>query len=168
MNVPFFDQRLERTIEQYMAVGEFTPASTRRKTASRAALNIDPAVLARRSGQIVEARTAPPLRAMIAWPSALIIRARSWNVSCAALVRRPRGVRQHPAEIEPTEAGRRHRRAIDRARISARLPSPAIHRRARSSTIAGSSFHSARMWLARTIWWLLDSPPSTTSAWPLT
>ena len=54
---------------------------------------------------------------MIARPSALIIRARSWKVSLrSAGPPTSRAWRSIAAEIEPARAGHRHRRAVDRAR----------------------------------------------------
>ncbi len=110
-------QALELSVEQDVRVGQLTPPLRREgEERASAALDVDPAVLARGAGQIVELvqlllarhdREAEGLH----HPRPVVKRqlAQRWSADLA-------GVAEHAAEIEPARAGRRHRRAVDRAR----------------------------------------------------
>ena len=55
MKVPFFDKRLQRAVEQHMAVGKLAAAlGGEGEERPGAAFDVDPAVLARRAGLVVE------------------------------------------------------------------------------------------------------------------
>ena len=140
--VPCLRQPLELAVEQDVRVGQLAPALGREgEQRPGAALDVDPAVLARRAGQIVERvqlllARHDRLAERLDHPRALVER--------ELAQRRPAdlaGVAQHPAEIDAAGAGRRHRRAVDRARdLGKRCHRPRPSGRARSSGVGGFSW----------------------------
>ena len=111
-----FRQRLDRAVEQDVGVGELA-AALRREAQQRAsaALDVDPAVLARRAGEVVElvqfllAREdgePEPLDD----PRAVVERQLAQGGAADGA-----GVIQHRREIDPARSGRRDKAAVDRA-----------------------------------------------------
>ena len=110
-------QAFELAIEQHVRVGKLAPALGREgEERARAALDVDPAVLARRAGQVIELvqlflarhdRQAECLDHPRALVEGELAQRRAADLA---------GVAQHRAEIEAVRAGRRNRRAVDRAR----------------------------------------------------
>ena len=112
-----FRQGLQRTVHQDMRVRKLAAALGREgEERARAALDVDPAVLARRSGQIVELvqlflARHDRLPERLQHPGALVKR--------QLPQRRPANfprVLEHAAEIEPAGSSRRDGCAVDSAR----------------------------------------------------
>ena len=110
-------QAFELAVEQHMRVGKLAPALGREgEERAGAAFDVDPAVLARRAGQIVELvqlflarhdREAERFDHPRALVEGQLAQRRAADLA---------GVAQHPAEIDAAGAGRRDRRAVDGAR----------------------------------------------------
>ena len=110
-------QRLDRAVHQHLRVRKLAAALGREgEEGARAALDVDPAVLARCAGQVVEL-----VQLLLAGHDRLAERLQHPRTLVEGQLTERRtadfaGVREHAAEIEPAGAGRRHGRAVDGAR----------------------------------------------------